>query len=276
MTPFTRRLLRLLPEVLMIFLSLLFLAPIYYLVVSTFKTQSEILKSPLSLPDSINFSNYARALNSMHYFLSFKNSFVVTLGSIILIVLFGSLAAYAVARRNSRWTKIVTIYFLIGFMIPLQTTVLPLFMIMKQLHLINTLSGIIVLNSGGAVFALFIYQGFIRTVPLELEESAKCDGANLWGLFWRIVFPLLRPITATIVIINTIWIWNDFITPFLFLSSQKKATLVMQIYNGVGQYSNDWSIMLPILVLVQLPMVIFYILMQKQIISGVTQGSVKM
>lgn len=277
MTSFTiRRLFRHIPELLMLLLSLVFLSPLYYLVVSTFKTQKEIVEAPFRLPGNLNFSNYAKALDSMNYFLSFKNSFIIALGSIILIVLFGSLAAYAIVRRSSKWTSFVMIYFLIGFMIPLQTTVLPLFMIMKYLHLINTLTGLIILNSGGAVFAFFIYQGFIRTVPIELEESAKCDGANLWTLFWRIVFPLLKPITVTIVIINTIWIWNDFVTPFLFLSSQKKATMVMQIYNGVGQFSNDWTIMLPILVLVQMPMVIFYFLMQKQIIAGVTDGSVKM
>jgi len=115
----------------------------------------------------------------------------------------------------------------------------------------------------------------MNTVPKELEEAAQIDGAGLLKTFWIVVFPLLKPVTATLVIFNTMWIWNDFLLTYLFLSSTKKATLIMQVYNGVGQFSNDWSIMMPALVLALLPMVIFYLVMQKHIIGGLTVGSVK-
>jgi raffinose/stachyose/melibiose transport system permease protein len=146
---------------------------------------------------------------------------------------------------------------------------------MKSFDLINTYQGLIFLHSNGAVFALFLYTGFIRAMPRDLEEAAFVDGAGVFRTFWQIIFPLLRPVTATLVIFNTIWIWNDFLLSYLFLSSTDKATLTMQVYNGVGQYFTDWSIMMPMLVLAMLPMVIFYLFMQRHIVSGLTAGSLK-
>jgi raffinose/stachyose/melibiose transport system permease protein len=195
--------------------------------------------------------------------------------SIVLIVLFGSMAAYTLARRNTWYTRVLNTYFLIGFLVPLQTTMLPLFLIMRFLRLIDSYQGMIFLHSNGAVFALFLYLGFIRTMPRDLEEAAFVDGAGVFRTFWQIVFPLLRPITATIVIFNVIWIWNDFLLSYLFLSSTSKATLTLQVYNGIGQYFTDWSIMMPVLVLAILPIAIFYLVMQRHIIGGLLTGSLK-
>jgi raffinose/stachyose/melibiose transport system permease protein len=160
-------------------------------------------------------------------------------------------------------------------MVPIQTTMLPLFLIMRNLNLLNTKQGLIFLHSNGAVFALFLYTGFMRAMPRDLEEAAAVDGAGQIRIFWRIVFPLLKPVTATIVIFNTIGIWNDFILGFLFLGTTDNATLTMQVYNGVGQFENDWAIMIPMLILTTLPMVIFFLLMQKRIIGGLVTGSLK-
>ena len=160
-------------------------------------------------------------------------------------------------------------------MVPLQTTMLPLFLIMKNLGLINTYQGLIFLHSNGAVFALFLYTGFIRAMPRDLEEAAFVDGAGVFRTFWQIVFPLLRPVTATLIIFNTIWIWNDFLLSYLFLSSNDKSTLIMQVYNGVGLYYTDWSIMMPVLVLAVSPMIIFYIFMQRHIVAGLSAGSLR-
>ncbi len=262
-------------EILMLLICAAFMIPIYYLVVNTFKTQAEIVASPLGLPSSLNFSNYARALDGLDFFRHFFNSLLITVVSVVLIVVFGSMAAYVIARKPNRFTRFLRGYFLIGFMVPLQTTLLPLFLIMKNLHLINTYQGLIFLHSNGAVFALFLYTGFIRAMPRDLEEAAFVDGAGIFRTFWQIVFPLLRPVTATLVIFNTIWIWNDFLLSYLFLPSTDKATLTMQVYNGVGQYYTDWSIMMPILVIAILPMVIFYLFMQRHIVGGLTTGSLK-
>jgi raffinose/stachyose/melibiose transport system permease protein len=262
-------------ELCMLGLCALFMIPIYYLVVSTFKTQFEITSAPLALPTSLQLSNYVRALQGMNFFQHFCNSLLITSVSVIVIVVFGSMAAYTIARRHNRITRFLRSYFLIGFMVPLQTTMLPLFLIIKNLHLINTYQGLIFLHSNSTVFAVFLYTGFIRALPRDWEEAAHIDGAGIFRTFWQIVFPLLQPITATLVIFNTIWIWNDFLLSYLFLSSTSKATLTMQVYNGIGQYYTDWSLMMPVLVLAISPMVAFYLFMQKYIITGLASGSLK-
>ena len=262
-------------EIVMALVCVAFVIPIYYLVVSTFKTQAEIIQSPLGLPTSLSFANYARAFAGINFTRSFFNSLLITSVSVVLIVIFGSMAAYAIARRNNKLTRFLRNYFLLGFLVPLQVTMLPLFIIMKTLHLINTYQGMILLHSNGAVFAIFLYTGFIRAMPRDLEEAAFVDGASLLRTFWQVVFPLLRPVTATLIIFNTMWIWNDFLLSYLFLSSSDKATLTLQVYNGVGQYFTDWSIMMPVLVIALLPMVIFYLFMQRHIIGGLAAGSLK-
>lgn len=262
-------------EIAMVLLAVAFVIPIYYLVVSTFKGQKEIMESPLAFPASFTLENYGRALESMNFWQNFGNSLLITVVSVIVIVVCGSMAAYSICRHQTRFSKLMNIFFLIGFMVPAQATMLPLFSVMKGLHLINTFPGMILLHSNQCVFAFLMYRGFIRTVPLELEEAANIDGANLWKIYWGITFPLLKPITTTIIIFNVMWIWNDFMLTYLFLNSSSKATLVMQVYNGIGMFSNDWSLMMPALVIALLPMVIFYLIMQKNIVAGVAAGSVK-
>ncbi len=262
-------------EIVMLAVCIVFFIPIYYLFVSTFKTKKEIVEAPLALPGSLNLSNYLRALELMDFSRHFVNSLLITSVSVVLIVVLGSMAAYAIARRPNRFTRFLRLYFLVGFMVPLQTTMLPLFLIMKHLGMINTYQGLILLHSNGAVFALFLYTGFIRAMPRDLEEAAFVDGAGVLRTFWRIVFPLLRPVTATLVIFNTIWIWNDFLLSFLFLYSNDKSTLIMQVYNGVGLWWTDWSIMMPVLVLAVTPMIIFYLFMQRHIVAGLAAGSLR-
>ena len=262
-------------EIVMLAICVVFFIPLYFLVISSFKTQAEIARSPLGLPNSINFENYGRALDGIDFFRHFYNSILITSISVVLIVVLGSMAAYTIARRTNRLTKILRSYFLIGFMVPIQTTMLPLFLIMRNLNLLNTYQGLIFLHSNGAVFAIFLYTGFMRAMPRDLEEAAAVDGAGVFRIFWQIVFPLLKPVTSTIIIFNTIWIWNDFILGYLFLGSADKATLTMQVYNGVGEFRNDWEIMMPMLVLTTLPMVVFFLIMQKRIIGGLATGSLK-
>lgn len=275
MKKYTKR--TLLIEIAMIVICIIFVIPIYYLVVSTFKSQKEIVTGPLNLPSKLNLSNYERALGSMNFIRSFSNSLLVTIPAVFLIILFGSMAAYALARRknSNKLIKFFDSYFLLGFMIPLQTTMIPLFLIIRNLNLYNSLAGLIFLHSNGCIFASFLYKGFIKAMPIDIEEAAKIDGASVFRIFWAIIFPLLKPITATLTIFNVMWIWNDFILTYLFISSARKSTLIMQVYNGLGLYMNDWSIMMPSLVIALLPMVIFYLLMQKKIVDGLSVGALK-
>lgn len=165
----------------------------------------------------------------------------------------GSMASYAISRRKNVLTKFLFFYIVIGLMAPVQTTLIPLINLMSFFKLQNSVGG----------------------VPRDLEEAALIDGANLWKLFWNIVFPLLKPVTTTIVIFDVMWIWNDFMLPYLFISSSDKFTLIMEVYKGVGQFINNWTVMLCTMVIVLIPITVFYVALQKHIIAGITNGAVK-
>lgn len=259
----------------MLAVCVIILIPFYYLVVNTFKEPREMSASPLALPKSITFENYIKSFDNMNFMRSFSNSLLVTVVSVALIVLLGAMAAYPIARRKHKMYKGFLMYFLIGYMVPAQTIMIPLYLLLQKVHLMNNIAGLILVYSSWCNFAMFLYQGFFKGLPMDIEEAAMIDGCSPWKCFWRIVFPLLKPITATIVIFEVMWVWNDFLYPYLFLSSNKSFTLVMQVYKGVGQFSNDWSMMLSTMVLVLIPVVIFYLIMQKHIVAGITSGAVK-
>ncbi len=262
-------------EALMLAVCVIILIPFYYLVVNTFKEPREMSASPLALPKSITFENYIKSFDNMNFMRSFSNSLLVTVVSVALIVLLGAMAAYPIARRKHKMYKGFLMYFLIGYMVPAQTIMIPLYLLLQKVHLMNNIAGLILVYSSWCNFAMFLYQGFFKGLPMDIEEAAMIDGCSPWKCFWRIVFPLLKPITTTIVIFEVMWVWNDFLYPYLFLSSNKSFTLVMQVYKGVGQFSNDWSMMLSTMVLVLIPVVIFYLIMQKHIVAGITSGAVK-
>lgn len=263
-------------EMLMLGVCVIFFIPFYYLLVNTFKPARDATVSPLSLPlRSFTLDLYREAFNTINFWSSFRNSLVITAVSVLIIIVLGSMAAYAIIRRKNKLTSILFIYFLLGFMVPAQTTLIPLFNLMSRFNLQNSVLGMIVLYSSWCNFAIFMYQGFLGGVPKDLEEAALIDGANLWKMYWRIVFPLLKPVTTTIVIFDVMWIWNDFMMPYLFISSSENFTLIMEVYKGVGQFANNWTVMLCTMVIVLIPIVIFYLLMQKHIIAGITSGAVK-
>lgn len=262
-------------EIIMLMICVLMLIPFYYLVVNTFKTPQEMSSSPLALPTHITFDNYKKAFASMDFARSFTNSLVITVISVTLIVILGAMAAYPIARRKNKLYKGILLYFLLGYMVPAQTIMIPLYLLLQKLHLLNNIVGLILVYASWCNFALFLYQGFFKNLPEDVEEAAMIDGCTPWQSFWKIVFPMLKPITTTIVIFEVMWVWNDFLYPYLFLSSNKAFTLVMQVYKGVGQFSNDWAMMLSTMVLVLIPVVIFYLIMQKNIVAGITSGAVK-
>lgn len=263
-------------EILMLCLCVIFFIPFYYLLVNTFKQPQDATMSPMSLPiKNFTLDLYKQAFESINFLSSLKNSVIITVVSVCIIIIIGSMASYAINRHQNKLTKFLFFYFLVGFMVPAQTTMIPLFNLMSKLGLQNSVAGMIILYSSWCNFALFMYQGFLGGVPKDLEEAARIDGANLWQLFWKIVFPLLKPVTTTIAIFDVMWIWNDFMMPYLFISSSDKFTLIMEVYKGVGQFSNNWTVMLCTMVIVLLPIAVFYIAMQRHIIEGITSGAVK-
>lgn len=261
----------------LIVISAIVFLPIYYLIVTTFKTPAEAAASPLGLPKSLSFANYAKALEAMNYTQALKNNLIITVVAVIFLVFFASMAAYVIARSNRKIVKIMYSIFLVGLIIPFQIAIVPLYQIISGLHLMNTHLGVILVSVFciNLPLTIFLLRGFINTVPIELEEAAFMDGCGTFKCYWLIIFPLLKPIISTVVILNTLAIWNDFLTPLLFLQSPEKAVLLQQVYKNVGPFSTNWTSFFPMLVMSTLPLVVFYIFMQKRVIEGVVAGAVK-
>lgn len=255
--------------------TLLMLSPILYMVLNSFKPYSQMLKDPWGLPEGLYLENYVKAFGQMEFFQSLFNSLLITGASVAMIVVLGALAAYPITRFKNKLTGFLSVYFLVGYMVPTQVLIVQIFSIMKGMNLINTRLGMILVYASGVSFAIFMYQGFIRALPIDMEESALIDGARPRQLFWRVVFPLLKPATATLVIFQTMWIWNDFTLSSLFLSSRENLTLLLELQQCIGAFQLDWSVMLAIMCIVMFPMVAFYLAMQRQIIAGMTAGAVK-
>jgi len=249
--------------------------PLYYIVVNTLRTPMETLQNPLGLPSSIYLENYIRVFRDLPIFRSFLNTLYVTTIAVVLQVIVGATAAYAMIIRTSRVTKIIGGILLVAFVIPGQSTMLPIYLMIVDLGMVNTHNGLIMMYLGGSIFCWFLIRGYMRTIPYELIEAALIDGAGTWQIFWRIVLPLIRPILITVGVFQTMWVWNDFILANLVLSSPTQRTLVLQVANAIGQFSTDWPMFMTITVIVLVPMVIFFIFAQKHIVSGLLAGSVK-
>ncbi|TWD83462.1 carbohydrate ABC transporter membrane protein 2 (CUT1 family) [Kribbella amoyensis] len=264
-----------LTSVVMLALAAVVGVPLYYIVVNTFKTQAEMTASPLALPTGIFLDNYRHIFETVPLGQSFLNTFLVTAASILTQLFVGSTAAYAMAMRMSRFNRIFGAVLLLGFIVPGQSTLIPLYRMLVDVELVDTLRGLVVIYTGGAIFCYFLIQGYISRLPFEIIEAARIDGAGPFQIYWRIVLPLIRPILVTVGVFQTMWIWNDFITPNVFLSSPEKRTLVLQVYNSVGEFTTDWPAFMTMSVLVLVPMVVFFILTQRHIVSGLLAGSVK-
>ncbi|MCJ8012263.1 carbohydrate ABC transporter permease [Paenibacillus sp. KQZ6P-2] len=264
-------------EILMLVLAAIFMIPIYYLIITTFKTPADAVSHPMGLPVNITFDNYIRAFKAMNYFHVLSNNLIITISSVAGIVLFSAMAAYSLVRRTNHFNRIVFLLFMVGMMVPYQMGILALYKQVAELGIMNTLSGVVLIEICYCLpFSIFLIKSFISsTVPFELEEAARVDGCGVWRTFWQIVFPLLTPVIATVAILNTLGVWNDFMTPLLFLQSRSKGVLLLEVFRNIGQFSTDWTSFFPMMLLAVAPLILFYIFMQKYIINGITSGSLK-
>lgn len=258
-------------------LSLIVLIPIYYLIVTTFKSSTEAAIAPMALPSSWDFSGYVEAFKAMQYPRAFRNTFIITFISVAGLILASAMCGYVLNRREKyKITKVIFLFILSGIMFPYQMSILGLYKVVRGLNLMNSLAGVIFIDIAINIpFATFLIKSFVSTIPIELEEAAKIDGAGVFCTFWVITFPLMKPMVATVAILNTLTIWNDFIGPLYFLQAREKDVILQEVYRNIGQFSTDWSNLFPMMVLGVLPLVLFYLFMQKYIIGGVMSGSVK-
>ena len=191
------------------------------------------------------------------------------------MLVIGSMAAYGMIIGNTRFNRWFGAVLVLGFIIPSQSTLIPLYRLLVRIGLIDTLTGLVFLYSAGSIFCYFLIQGYMKSVPYELIEAARIDGASAFSIYWRIVLPLIRPILVTVAVFQTMWIWNDFITPNVFLVSPEKSTLVLQVYKSVGEFTTDWPSFMTLSVLALIPMVVFFVFTQRHIVSGLLAGGVK-
>ena len=254
----------------------LFLIPFYLVVLNSFKDNGELLINILSWPERFTLKNYGRASAQLDYARIFFNSMVVTVASNLGVTVISSMAAYRLERFPTKWNRAVTFLLLTGLIIPFQVVMIPLVKVLKTFHLINSLLGVILTYWGmGLPFTVFLFRGFIPGIPKEVEEAAIVDGCSLLRLFWKIVFPLLKPIIFTAVTINTFWFWNDFLLPQLILSKKELQTIPIAVNAFFGQYVMKWDLALPALVMAMIPAVLVFLLFQKYIVEGMVSGAVK-
>jgi raffinose/stachyose/melibiose transport system permease protein len=252
------------------------------MLVNSFKDRAELYQSVLALPSSFSFQYYGQAMEQMNFLTAFQNSLIVTIVSVAIIIVLASMTAWMLVRTDNRLSKIIFLTLVSTMLIPFQTIMMPLMQVMNwirtNLHLpiLNTLGGLIYMNVGfQASMAVFLYHGFIKSVPVELEEAGTLDGCSKLGLFWRIVFPILKTITITIAILDVISIWNDYLLPSLVLSDESLRTIPLSTFYFFGNFTIQWNLAMAGLTLTVIPVVIFYFSAQKYIVKGITAGAIK-
>ena len=256
--------------------AVLVLAPMVIMGLSAFKSTREIFQNPFGLPGVWRWENFARVWVEARFALYFRNSVLVTIASIAIVLVLGAMAGYALGRFRFGGNDLVYLYFLSGLMLPIRLGIIPLFILMRNLHLLDTLWALILTYAAsGLPSAVFILTGFFRTLPSDLDSAARIDGAGEWLIFQRIMVPLVRPALVIVAVYNLIPIWNDFFFPLVFIQTNRLKTLPLGMTTFFGQYSTDWGALFAGLTLAALPVVTLYALLSRQFIRGLTAGAVK-
>jgi raffinose/stachyose/melibiose transport system permease protein len=270
------RLKQVLKYVVLILFSLLFVYPIFLMIMSSFKTNLDIMTHPLGLPTSLSLENYVTVWKKVHFADYFLNSLIISSTSVLIILFVSSMAAFYLARYTFRWNGLLLMLFMLGLMLPMKLAISPLYMMMMKLKLLDTIPSLIIVYVAGHIsFAVFVLFGFFRTLPKDLDQSARIDGCNEFQLYYKIVLPLMRPALATITIVDLISIWNDFFYPLIFIKSTKFGTIPLGMLTLFGEYDTDWNLLFCGLTLSSLPLIIAFMFASKQFIEGMTTGAVK-
>ena len=260
-------------ELLMIFVALLFAYPVYVLVNLSLKNPHEIAEASIGPPSHLETANYSNAWSGAHLGAAMMNSTIITVVSLVCLIMIGSTASYYLARTQSKLSYGMYLLFLLGIVLPFQLALVPLYRFMTDTGLLGSYTSMVLFYTGLQVpFTIFLYAGFLRALPREYGEAALVDGATHWQSFTRITFPLLRPITGTVVILNAVFIWNDFLTPLLYLGGTPNETLPVVVYQFVGQYVSNWGYIFAAVVMASLPILIVFLLMQRYVIKGFASG----
>jgi raffinose/stachyose/melibiose transport system permease protein len=250
--------------------------PLFNMFISSLKTTREIFQNPFGLPGTVMFSNYKTVWIERGFGRYFTNSVFITGVSMAVVIFFGSMASFGVSRYRYRLRTWLYMLFLSGIMLPLKAAVIPLFLIIKNLGLMNTqVSVILIFIAVGLPSTVFILSGFMKTIPVDLEYAARIDGCNDWMIYRLVVMPITQSAVALVTIYNAVPIWNDFFFPLVFIQSDRLKPLPLGLTTFFGQYSTDWGLLFTGLSIAILPMLILYVFMSKYFIRGMTAGAIK-
>lgn len=262
--------------ILIVFMSVIFLFPFAFMIITALKSSAESSQLKFSLPESYHFENFYNVIRANDYQIlkAFKNSLIITFFSVLVVVIVCSLSSFVLQRRKGKVTKFVSGLFMLGLMIP--AAIIPTIVLLRKLYMYKTMFSMVLIEVSLQIpFATMLYKSFFNSVPREIEEAAVIDGCNSLKLFYNVIFPLLKPITASIVILNSISTFNDFTNPLYFLPGADNVTVQLTLYNYIGRFASSYNLLFADALLVTLPMVFVFIIFNKYIISGIAAGSIK-
>jgi len=258
------------------FAAVIFIIPFLFMLVNSLKERRESNLLNLSLPEIFHWENYATVFSANNYQIltAFKNSILITACSVLLLVILGSMAGYVLQRRTDKAHRFINSLILTGLMVP--AAILPTIWMMQNMHIYKTLFGMIMIEVALQIpFTIMLYRGFMNSIPEELEEAGYIDGCSKLKLFTTIIFPLLKPVSATVIILNAVTIFNDFTNPLYFLPGAKNVTVQLTLYKFMGQYSSSYNLLFADVIIIIIPMLILFIFFSKRIVSGMVAGAVK-
>lgn len=255
---------------------IVFVSPLYLVFVNSVKTVREIYLSPLGLPVEISWNNFGRVMEKINFGQALKNSLLFVVFGVAGLLVICSMAAYRLARHRTRVNKFVYLLLVSSILVPFQTVMIPLIKIIASIGLYNTRIGVLLAYYGyGIPFAVFLFYGFLSSIPREIEEAALIDGGSLFQVYHCIILPLLKPICVTVAVLDVLWIYNDFLLPFVLISDNELRTLPLVMYTFFTAYERPWDLAMASLTMVLTPAIIMFVILQKQITGGIVSGAVK-
>ncbi|WP_211160583.1 carbohydrate ABC transporter permease [Microbacterium thalassium] len=256
----------------------LFSVPLYLVIVNVFKPSTEIFAHPASLPETPTLANFGAVLTRSDnlFWNGLINSTQITVISVLVTILLGSMTAHYLARNTGKVTQIVIVLIVVGMMIPGAVIIQPIIQILLGVGLIGTIPGLILVNIASSLpFAIMVFLGFVRSIPIELEQAAAVDGAGPFRIFWQIVFPLMRPAAATVLIFVAVAVWNDFIMPLIILGPGNGTTITVGVYRSVSKYVSDFGAVFAFMLLATIPILILFLFFQRYFVKGLMSGATK-
>ena len=253
---------------------MIFIVPFYFMLLTALKDKKSAGLMTLDLPDGLHWENFKEVFDKSDLLLAYKNSLTLTLVSVCLLIIVGSMAGYVIQRREDGVTKLANILVMSGLMIP--PAIMPTIWVMKKLHIYKTLFGMSLVEVALQIpFTIMLYRGFMASIPVELEEAGYIDGCTTPGLYAQIVFPLLKPVTSTVIILNAVNIFNDFTNPLYFLPGGDNVTVQLTLYNFMGRFSSSYNLLFADVLMITIPMLILFLFFNKKIVDGMVAGAVK-